>query len=555
MTNAAVVDESATDAWQLDREALEAFATNAGFAIAVFVHALVLSLYLLIGPSEQRPMLWPVIISAVVTFFPVFVPLWLGHAKFIFSARGKWLRIVDFFLNPGPAVMVAATASAEFPIAALIMLAYAIVLPAQHPRNVVAWTNLIWMPLLIRWIFVPHSSGYSFIFLFAVGVASAALYLVNSHYIDRFRAVRQVIAARKDRLTEATAAQHSLRVAMSLHDGLSGLAAVAEHRWKTAPNTPQTTESLATLHRRLLLEIDGVKDSVASRVKDLTTASDSVGVSLQSMPKLSAWDAVSAEDLLDMLGELVSNCGQHGKNLPSAGVITVDNDHANIDIKTPMPAGFSAKGRGLRNVANRIANSGGSMSVATGGGMFHIVAHVPNRRTAFAPPFLQLAAPSLATLTMISLCCMALIPAWFAWPLLLSQVFSATLHLYQLQYDSTKIRKNFETTEQALLALHIAKRKELVAARLGHYESRLRPDTDADSDRQSNLAEFRRELHALLFALEWQGDNAALARELNLTVCDIPEHDRVSAIHTLKLESLRSETNALPTNTPVDPAS
>jgi hypothetical protein len=535
-SSADVVAQPYQDFWQIDREAMEAFATPVGFVSAIFIMGLVSALYLLVGPGSQRPMVWPVIGSLVFTFIPVFVPILLGHADYVCSRRGKWLRAIDFVANPAPALALGVTASAEFPVAALVLVGFAILWPAQHPRNIAACVALVALPLLTRWVFLPNSTPATYLFLVGIGSVSVLLYLRNSYLIDRFRAVRQVLSVRQDRLTEATAAQHSLRVAMSLHDGLSGLAAVAERNLQLAPQGATSIDTMAVLRKRLQQEIAGAQDETSLRTADLVTTAATVGVTCRGMEQLAAWDAVSAQDMLDVLNELISNCARHGTGQRSTGAIVIDQETVTIDIKTPSPKSYSVRGRGLRNVAYRIVNAGGDMSVNTANGEFHIAAHVPNRRTAYAPPFVKMATPSLAVLAVASLACMALLPAWFAWPQLLTQIVLAFLHLYQLQSDSTKQRAVYERTENALLTLHIDQRQRLVAARLGHHQQLLAESNTALLIQ--HLAAFRLELNALLFALEWQGDSAALAQELGLAHCVIPQEDRVNAIHALALQAV-----------------
>jgi hypothetical protein len=382
---------------------------------------------------------------------------------------------------------------------------------------------------------MPNSSVASYLFLFSMGLGSALLYLLNSHYLDRIRAIKQVLAARKDRLITASAAQHNLRVAMSLHDGLSGLAAVAERSLQTSQLTATSVEALTILRTRLQQEIAGSQAGTELRSTDLSVSATSMGIALAGIDQLRHWDPTSAEDMLDMLTELLANCSQHGAQRASSGAIEIARDQIKINIRTASPRGFSVRGRGLRNIANRIATAGGTMSVNTTNGSFHIEASVPNRRSVYAPPFAALAMPSIAVMVTVSFAVMTLLHAWFSWPLVLFQLATVVIYLHQLRSESIKQRQVYEQTENALLAIHIDKRQRLVSARLGHYQKLL---AQSDTERLlQHLAAFRIELGALLFALEWQGDSTALAHELGIPTCVIPDDDRVNAIHALVLQT------------------
>ncbi len=522
--------DDAQGRWPMDVEVVSAMMTRSSFAFMVVALSVFWALALLVGPVEQHPSAAWVIITSSASLLPMALSTAFGKLHEFFTPKGEWVRAIDFVLAPLAVCGAAATAPTDVPVTMLYLFATAMMWPTQHPRNAFASASLLAMPLLLRWLLVPGATPFSLLLMVPVGLVAMALYEWSARHLDRYRATRRIVKHRQQALETATAAQRAFRLAMSVHDGLSGLAAVAEARVK------KDVSVVRALSKRIDSLLEGVGGaSAVTGIAELQHTAQALGLTVDVHASgLQSWDPVSAGDLLEMLTELLSNGARHGAEGASSGRIHIDTTGAVVELRTTIPPAFSSAGRGLRNLGQRIAAYGGGLEAKVHGHRFEVRAQIPNRRVAYAPPFLQVLGPSAAAI-FFGGAAWAVARSWhFAWPHLGWYALVVVVHLTQLEHQSREQRAAGERAEAALLELQLDEQRALIRERLGAFRESLTSE-DALSLAQT-LAALRVELRALLFALEWQGSPAELSRELEVSV---PSTMRVGVVHRLALTAFQ----------------
>jgi hypothetical protein len=521
--------EYAQGIWPIDPEALQARTQLGSFPTiaAGLSTAVLLGQY--VGPAEQHANAALAWVLAALCLAPYTVLALSKKVDYLLQPRGTWLRIIDFLTWPSLVFLLASTTHSNAPAMLVVPIAWSVVWPTWHPRNLLAATYLIWGMPLLRWWLVPGASLRSLAVLAGAGLVAFALYALSANKLDRYRIVRNTLKRQQLAIEAATHAQRTAKLAMSVHDGLSGLVAVAEAGLASAPQSSCAESTVLLLKQRLSALIGhAATSSTTNQLAALQQTSKAGG--LEFMLKAShmqAWDAIAAEDLLEIVTELVANHLRHGAparagKLRKSGSVAVTHDSALIELESQLAAptlarlvSFQSPQRGLRNVANRIAAYGGTLKIDTEGGTFRVFARIPNRRVAFAPPLLRTALPSYALVFAAGFALMYWAHWYFVWVHLVWYAVVASAHLVQIEILSRRTRQAAEVAEAALLNSHSEVDRELVRARLSPFEAQLSA-ADPQALMQS-LTAFRIELHALLFALEWQGTGRELALQLGLT--------------------------------------
>lgn len=516
--------------WPVDVEVMSAMAGKSSYPFMLLSLAVFVGLVFGVGPAEQHPAsLWLVITLMLLSLLPFAVPVALGRLPYFFSPQARWLRALDFALAPLAVCAASATSRADVPVTMLYVFAFALMWPTQHPRNYFAASTLLWVPPVMRWWFVPEASLRSYAVLALVSIISFGLYWLSSWLLDGYRMTKRIVQERQQALEIATTAQHGLHLSMSVHDGLSGLAAVAEVRLKRSPDDQGGWMAIGSLRERIGVLLDGVEPRPGG-IEALETLARSVGLAVTfDVTNLHQWDPISAGDLVEIVTELITNTARHGER--GGGSIRIDASGAVISLSSPVAENRWAGGRGLRNAAQRIAAYGGAIDAKQIGSTFEVRAKIPNRRMAYAPPFLKVLAPSALGLLAAGSASAALMHWSFAWPHLAWYALVVVVHLTQLEQLSRKQRLAGERTEAALLTLQLDAQRTLIRDRLSSFRDRLVTQHAAVLIRV--LADFRVELKAILFALEWQGTPEALEAELQAPFTGAAE--RVEHVHAAAL--------------------
>jgi hypothetical protein len=546
--------------WPIDPEALRARTQPASFPTMVFGLSSMVLVTQYVGPAEQHPNALLVSLSAALCLVPYTLLALSKNVEYLLSPRGAWLRIVDYLTWPLCVFLVACTTHTSMPASLIFPIAWAVVWPTWHPRNLAAASLLVWGMPLLRWLLMPDASLASLAVLAAGGVAALLLYLSSARRLDRFRALRAVVKQRQHALESATTAQRLARLAMSVHDGLSGLAAVAEAGVESAPHAQATASVLELLQQRLAAMVGASEaTSINDRMAALHATARTAGIELKfDAARMRAWDEIAAEDLLEIITELVTNHMRHSAPAPlptphNKCSIHIGREAAEVDLESQLPARphtwlpRRTLHYGLRNVASRIDAHGGSLRIDAGSATFRVVARIPNRRLAFAPPLLRTAIPSFILVFAVGLA-LALGAHWyFIWVHLAWYVVIFIAHFKQIELLCLRMRQVSERIEAEFVNLHIEEQRELVRARLLPFQAGLQAQGSAELAQV--IGDLRRELGALLFALEWQGTGSELALQLGLSSDEAASIAALEAVPRTRMIELvlqaRMQANAL----------
>jgi signal transduction histidine kinase len=538
----------------IDGEALRARTQLVSFPTMAIGLASMVLLSQYAGPAAQHPNAMFSWVSAPLCMVPYVVLAATNNLDYLLSRRGTWLRIVDVIMWNLCVFLIACTTHATVPASMMFAIAWAVVWPTWHPRNLPAASCLVWGMPLLRWALVPQATLASLAVLTAGGCLAFWLYFTTSKRMDRYREIRAIVKRRQLAIEAATSAQRTVKLAMSVHDGLSGLAAVAETYLAAAPIDAAAETTVQLLCERvetLLGEVAG--SSAQNRLRELEKATTAAGLDIKfDVTNMQTWDEIASEDLLEIVTELITNHMRHGalarqEQPQKSGRIRIDGSIATIDLESQVvTAGvdrllpFQSPQRGLRNMVSRIEAYGGTLHIEAGAATFRVSARIPNRRVAFAPPLLRTALPSFVVVFAIGFALMYWARWYFVWIHLTWYIVVFITHLKQAEILARRSRQEAEVVEAALLNLHSDEQRNLVRARLLPYRELLKSrDLQALGN---NLTKFRLELRALLFALEWQGTPDELAAELGLPpheAASVREHQTVprERVHALALEA------------------
>jgi hypothetical protein len=267
----------------------------------------------------------------------------------------------------GVAVMACLGACSVLEISAAYALL--LLLPAcwgqLFPKSGLVLASLVFAPLALRLAAVASASPRSLLVAAVVGILVGGLYWAFSRRRVAIQALERRANLREALGTRSATEAASLLTAMRLHEGLSGALALARVRAEQGSSEATVDVGRTLAHQtratfaRLLAD-----PSTSDLGAELARFAEQVGVrlELELSARVDASDPVG-RDLLELLLELIANQARHGAKADLAVMVRVTPRKLLARVHAsgagPNPA---RAGRGLRNIALRVAARGGSLT-------------------------------------------------------------------------------------------------------------------------------------------------------------------------------------------------
>jgi signal transduction histidine kinase len=475
----------------------------------------------------------PVAVWVAVLFHALLYALnivaWNRH----FACAAWWpVRLVSYAATAGAAVSFSAASSLELSPAWMAYVLFAVYISRVASEG---WAIALAIALpapLIHALGAPLVSGRSM----AVAVLMAALAVLLHLFSTRISVLgqrRREQARAHEQLAEAAGERAAaLRVAMSLHDGLSGALFAARQRVARAADD----DAAVAAARHFLLRVQGVLgvitahgDDPESSARDLALK---LGVRLELVVRgdLTKLPVLDRDDLRELLGELVANAAVHGSpDVLLAVRLMVKRGKLTIKARFPGWDGERVRtGRGLRNIEWRAKSHGGSLRLEVGARDAELVVEWPLDRWYSSLRGYEVL---LFSLTMAIGLGLGVMTERYA-PLIVTLV--AILFCFVLMPSiGRESRREFEKAvrhrHEAEAAPVLVLAREALEADVSELAaSTFAPERAHLSAVLERLAE---SLHELLWALEWKGTREdleaeleALVRERALLAVAVPAH-------------------------------
>lgn len=473
-----------------------------------------------------------------------------AYGVFVLGARGlcgkRWkLRAFDFASTAAVAAAYGACSESPASPAYAVLIAAGLVFGQTAPGNRLMAAGLFVIPVAERAWLIPSPSPASLGVAAAAGAAAAAMYWTVSARSVRLLQLRTQVASTSALTDLAASREAQLKVAMSLHDGLSGALFAARRRAANA----QGSEQVVQIGRSLLLRAyeavhtyHGSAPHLASELESsLQGVARALGVPGTVIVSSSGRElpADEVEDVRDIALEAIANAARH--EVASFDLrVELGQTDVLIECQTLRAANTDpGTGRGFRNTLLRAQSRGGDAKWAGSAERFVSTARWPAGEAfrAFSPVrlALEIAAAALFALTLglINHSLPALLPPAVALSFGLYICFQAAARLKNAQSQLSSARAQRRSAEQTPVLQAV---DSFLAAPLALLEQ---ATTAADVGRvRSALAELAQALGDIMWALEWR-PAPPMADEPQPAARDATTPDLLSLLSQRKAERSR----------------
>ncbi len=261
-----------------------------------------------------------------------------------------------------------------------VLIAGAMVFGQTAPGNVLLAAALVLIPVAERAVFVRSASAASLGIAAAAGAAAALMYGAVSARSARLLRLRTQVASTSALTDLAASRQAQLKVAMSLHDGLSGALFAARRR---ATNT-DSAEQVVQVGRNLLLRAyEAVRVDHGSAAPELEAELQGVaaalgvrgGITVHGSPGTLSSDELG--DVRDIALEAIANAARHEVAQLQLRV-SISGTEVSIASQTLRASNTEpGTGRGFRNILLRAKSRGGDATWGGNAAKFESNVHWP----------------------------------------------------------------------------------------------------------------------------------------------------------------------------------
>ena len=278
-----------------------------------------------------------------------------------------------------------------------VVIAAAMVFGQTAPNNALLAAALCVVPAAERAVFVASASPGSLAIAVIAGFASAAMYWTVSARSVRLLELRTQVASTSALTDLAAAREAQLKVAMSLHDGLSGALFAARRRAANADGAEQVIRVGRSLLLRAYEAIHTCHGSASGLATELESALQGVARALGVPGRIvvksgeRTLPADEMDDVRDIALEAIANAARH-EVADLELRIELGSSEVCIECKTSAASNTEpGTGRGFRNTLLRAKSRGGDAKWGGNAARFGSTVHWPAAEAFRALPPLRLA--------------------------------------------------------------------------------------------------------------------------------------------------------------------
>ena len=310
-------------------------------------------------------------LHAVIYTFNVFI---VGPKRFM-RPRFWPFRLLDAFASTTVAAVYGASSTREASAAHGALFVGAMIFADYYPQSWAVALGLVAIPPLLRWMSVPEASATSLAIALLMGCIAALFASLRSRAVVEKLRLRSAARATRALARAAHVRSASLSVAMSLHDGLSGMLYAARRRLATTIGVDELREIVAEILLRALRVVTPSRRGGNVRPSNLEEVLESlalaIGLSADVRVELAteAIDSGELADILDIGTELLANGAKHAPQRRIELHVRVAPARLTIVCRTEGATEvWERRGRGLRNAELRAQSRGGQLEVSGRGG-------------------------------------------------------------------------------------------------------------------------------------------------------------------------------------------
>jgi hypothetical protein len=269
-----------------------------------------------------------------------------------------WLAM--FFVH-GIATGSSIGAASEVPFSAgwALLLVFPASWAFTFPQNRMLLATFMIVPPCARLVLAPHPTPSSLLYAAALGLLAAASLIVLSRQRIRLRAREDALLVGQTFGAPAADGAASLVTAMRVHDGLSGALMLAQTRAATSSDA-ETVAAAQAFGRKAKIILVGFTSGRSRDLEWLDELGNDFGLELELALRGHRIKHLSV-DIHDVLVELLANQARHGEPGPVRLTVDARRSGTRIELQAVASRAPNGDGRGTRNLARRIAATGGML--------------------------------------------------------------------------------------------------------------------------------------------------------------------------------------------------